>query len=154
MLDPAQLLTILEGNRRLTIRTLKAFTENDLFHYSAAPPMRPFGALIREILALEEAIMRAAATGEYRFELDRYRGATTARELLEACDSVREQTLAWWPGLTVEGLLTVEQDPWVPVPQSHLARIQFALENEIHHRGQGYVYLRTLGFEPPAFYER
>jgi uncharacterized damage-inducible protein DinB len=26
--------------------------------------------------------------------------------------------------------------------------------NEIHHRGQGYVYLRTLGIEPPPFYER
>ena len=26
--------------------------------------------------------------------------------------------------------------------------------NEIHHRGQGYVYLRALGIEPPPFYER
>jgi uncharacterized damage-inducible protein DinB len=26
--------------------------------------------------------------------------------------------------------------------------------NEIHHRGQGYVYLRALGIEPPRFYER
>lgn len=154
MLEPAELLEILEGNRRLTIRTLKAFTEADLFHYTAAPPMRPFADLIREILSLEEAIMRAAATGEYRWEADRYRGATTAQELLEACDSVQDQTRAWWPQLTVERLLTVEQDPWIPFPQSHFQRIQYALENEIHHRGQGYVYLRTLGFEPPAFYER
>ena len=28
------------------------------------------------------------------------------------------------------------------------------IDNEIHHRGQGYVYLRALGIEPPAFYER
>ncbi|MFD1732208.1 DinB family protein [Deinococcus malanensis] len=28
------------------------------------------------------------------------------------------------------------------------------MENEIHHRGQGFVYLRLLGIEPPAFYER
>ena len=27
-------------------------------------------------------------------------------------------------------------------------------DNEIHHRGQGYVYLRSLGIEPPAFWER
>ena len=30
----------------------------------------------------------------------------------------------------------------------------YAVDNEIHHRAQGYVYLRALGIEPPAFYER
>ena len=28
------------------------------------------------------------------------------------------------------------------------------IDNEIHHRGQGYVYLRALGIEPPPFWER
>jgi uncharacterized damage-inducible protein DinB len=32
--------------------------------------------------------------------------------------------------------------------------IQYAIDNEIHHRGQGYVYLRALGIDPPAFWER
>ena len=27
-------------------------------------------------------------------------------------------------------------------------------DNEIHHRGQGYAYLRSLGIEPPPFWER
>jgi len=31
---------------------------------------------------------------------------------------------------------------------------QFLRDNEIHHRGQGYVYLRSLGTEPPPFWER
>ena len=31
---------------------------------------------------------------------------------------------------------------------------QEVIDNEIHHRGQGYVYLRALGIEPPPFYER
>ena len=31
---------------------------------------------------------------------------------------------------------------------------QYWIDNEIHHRGQGYVYLRALGIEPPAFYDR
>src|SRR6266850_6723999 len=30
----------------------------------------------------------------------------------------------------------------------------YVIDNEIHHRGQGYVYLRALGIEPPPFYER
>jgi uncharacterized damage-inducible protein DinB len=37
---------------------------------------------------------------------------------------------------------------------SGLAMIQYAIDNEIHHRGQGYVYLRALGIEPPHFWER
>jgi len=32
--------------------------------------------------------------------------------------------------------------------------VLYAIDNEIHHRGQGYVYLRALGIEPPPFYER
>jgi uncharacterized damage-inducible protein DinB len=32
--------------------------------------------------------------------------------------------------------------------------IQYIIDNEIHHRGQAYVYLRSLGIEPPAFYDR
>ena len=30
----------------------------------------------------------------------------------------------------------------------------YVIDNEIHHRGQGYVYLRALGISPPPFYER
>jgi uncharacterized damage-inducible protein DinB len=32
--------------------------------------------------------------------------------------------------------------------------ILYFIDNEIHHRGQGYVYLRSLGIEPPAFWDR
>jgi uncharacterized damage-inducible protein DinB len=30
----------------------------------------------------------------------------------------------------------------------------YIIDNEVHHRGQGYVYLRALGIEPPPFYDR
>jgi uncharacterized damage-inducible protein DinB len=30
----------------------------------------------------------------------------------------------------------------------------YIIDNEIHHRGQGYVYLRALGVKPPHFWER
>jgi uncharacterized damage-inducible protein DinB len=32
--------------------------------------------------------------------------------------------------------------------------VLYAIDNEIHHRGRGYVYLRALGIEPPPLYER
>jgi uncharacterized damage-inducible protein DinB len=30
----------------------------------------------------------------------------------------------------------------------------YAIDNEIQHRGQGFVYLRALGIEPPPLYDR
>ncbi|MGH7555376.1 MAG: DinB family protein [Longimicrobiales bacterium] len=30
----------------------------------------------------------------------------------------------------------------------------YAIDNEIHRRGQGYVYLRAQDIEPPPFYDR
>jgi uncharacterized damage-inducible protein DinB len=32
--------------------------------------------------------------------------------------------------------------------------VLYIVDNEIHHRGQGYVYLRALGIEPPPFWQR
>jgi len=33
-------------------------------------------------------------------------------------------------------------------------QVLYVIDNEVHHRGQGYVYLRALGVAPPAFFER
>ncbi|HLN60398.1 MAG TPA: DinB family protein [Symbiobacteriaceae bacterium] len=103
---------------------------------------------------MESANMRGIATGEWVWSPDEFKAITTARALLEACEAVRSQTLTWWPKLTVERMVTVEQDPFFGPAQSHFDRIHYTLENEIHHRGQGFVYLRILGKEPPLFYER
>jgi uncharacterized damage-inducible protein DinB len=60
-----------------------------------------------------------------------------------------------WNRITDERLQTVEEDPFFGAgPQSHSDRLLYLLENEIHHRSQGYIYLRLLGFEPPLFYVR
>jgi len=32
--------------------------------------------------------------------------------------------------------------------------IFYWIDNEIHHRAQGFVYLRSLGIQPPAFWDR
>ena len=58
---------------------------------------------------------------------------------------------------------------WLQIPSRHFRQtvtpfgrytgvlydlILYVIDNETHHRGQGYVYLRSLGIEPPPFYER
>jgi uncharacterized damage-inducible protein DinB len=154
LMDPSKLLELLTGNRRLTLRTVNAFTEKDLFHYSPIEPMRPFAGMVQEFLRIEDVIMQGIVTGDWKYdeEVDKYKGIATARELLEACESVRRQTLERWPQFTAERLLAVEKDQWGTM--RNVDRLQYALENEIHHRGQAFVYLRLLGTEPPAFYER
>lgn len=142
----------LSRTRRVTLLTVKAFSEQDLFHYVPAAPMRPFAALVREFLMIEDSLMRGIITGDWQYEMDKYTGIATASELLETCDSVRRQTREWWPQLTVERLLEVHEDKWGAM--RHGDRLQYALENEIHHRGQAFVYLRMLGIEPPFFYDR
>jgi uncharacterized damage-inducible protein DinB len=60
-----------------------------------------------------------------------------------------------------------EQWPQIPAERFHetltafgqytdvaYALMLYVVDNEIHHRGQGYAYLRALGVEPPPFWER
>jgi len=153
LLDPAGLLEILEGNRRLTLRVVQAFPEHELFHYAPAEPLRPFAEMVREILDIEAGYVHGIATGEWTVPT-LYGEVRSKEELLAACAAVRQRTREMWPQVTAERLMAVDEDPWVSGPQRNLDRILYTLENEIHHRGQGYTYLRLLGIEPPRFWER
>lgn len=153
LLTPAQLQEILEENRRLTVRTLQAFPEQELFSY-AAPSMRTAAELFKEIIELQRAFVRGIATGEWVYG-DTTNAVATKTGLLEAFAALRSQTVAWWEKITADRLLAVEDDGfgfWAP--RANLTRLIYALENENHHRGQVYVYLRQLGVEPPVYYER
>ena len=67
----------------------------------------------------------------------------------------REETRRLWPTITLDALTKERPTPFPGHPEgSAIEWLTYALENEIHHRGQGYVYLRLLGHEPPAFYIR
>jgi uncharacterized damage-inducible protein DinB len=153
LLNPTQLHEMLEGNRRLTVRVLWAFPEQDLFTH-AAPGMRPAAELFKEIMEVERALVRGTATGEWVYA-SATKDVTTKHGLVEAFAALRSQTLEWWEKITEDRLAAVEDDGfgWLPV-RPNLTRVIYSLENEIHHRGQVYVYLRQLGVEPPAFYER
>lgn len=154
MLSKSGLLELLESNRRLTIRTIEAFPQKDLFNFTAAEPMRPFSKMVTEILAVEKGYVRGIALNEWDWEPGQFE-IHTKNELLAACEKVRKETLELWDNITEERLQTVETDPFFEAPPfSHLNRLLYSLENEIHHRGQGFVYLRALGIEPPLFYER
>ena len=148
-----QFREILDGNRRLTIRTIEAFPEDKLFTFAPVEQLRPFSKMILEILDIERGYIRGIALGEWEYSQP-FAGVSTKAELLDGCHETKEDVQKWWPKITEERLHTVEKDPFFGGEMSHFERLHYALENEIHHRGQGFIYLRLLGIEPPAFWER
>ncbi|HEU5141144.1 MAG TPA: DinB family protein [Bacillales bacterium] len=143
-----------EGNRRLTMRTIEAFPEEELFGYVPTAPLRAFSEMVKEILNIESAYMKGIAMDQWAFS-DQFKAVSNKEDLLKTCDEVREETRKLWASMSEERLGIVLDDPFFGgPPQSHFERVQYALENEIHHRGQGFIYLRMLGIEPPAFYIR
>jgi len=102
--------------------------------------------------------VKAMATGEWNEfgniapEID-IKGADTKAKLLKIWDWTTEQINALWPQISTQRFQEAETAFGVYQGQIY-SHLQYFVDNEIHHRGQGYVYLRALGIEPPAFWER
>lgn len=139
-----------QGHRRLTRKTIEAFPEDQLFTFSVGG-MRPFGVLAQEMISMAVPVVEGVATGKWAsFE---YRKPETKSELLSLWDVQTKLLDEMFPTISAERFFVVEKafGEW---EMPGIATIQYAIDNEIHHRGQGYVYLRALGIEPPHFWER
>ena len=149
-ITPDALLGHWQGHRRLTRRVIDAFPDDQLFTFSIGG-MRPFRALALEMLTMCAPMVQGAVSGDWTAPSNR--DARPKAEVLRLWDEATVQLNALWPQvppgrfqetLTAFGLYT---------DVLHNL-ILYVIDNEIHHRGQGYVYLRALGVEPPGFYER
>lgn len=139
-----------QGHRKLTRRTIEAFPEDKLFSFSVGG-MRPFSEMAWEFIRMAVPIAKGVSTGKW--EEYKHPKPTTKAEILKIWD---EQTTA-----LNEEFAKIPPDRFSEVDKAFgqweapgIATIQYAIDNEIHHRGQGYVYLRALGIEPPPFWER
>ena len=146
------LLAHWQGHRRLTRRVIERFPEDKLFSFSIGA-MRPFSEMVKEFLKMTVPIAHGVATGEwtpFSGELDHVR---TKAELLRLWDEATEKLNAIWPTIPAHRFAEVDKafGQW---ENSGIHTILYGIDNEIHHRGQGFVYLRALGIEPPAFWER
>lgn len=139
-----------QGHRRLTRRTIEAFPEDKLFQFSVGG-MRPFSEMAWEFIRMAVPIVEGVATGKW----EEYKGAKPAAksELLSLWDAQTAALNAKFPKIPPHRFHEVDKafGQW---EAPGLATIQYAIDNEIHHRGQGYVYLRALGIAPPPFWER
>ncbi|HEY4305116.1 MAG TPA: DinB family protein [Gemmatimonadaceae bacterium] len=144
-----QLIEHWQGHRRVTRRMIDAFPEKELFEFSVGD-MRPFATLAGEMLRMAVPIARGVATGAWTGDEEEPK---TKAELLRMWDESTEELTRVWK--TIPPHRFQEEDTafgqW---KGTGIWMILYAIDNEIHHRGQGYVYLRALGIEPPAFYDR
>jgi uncharacterized damage-inducible protein DinB len=134
----------------LTRRVIDAFPDDKLFTFSIGG-MRSFGALALEMLSMAVPMLQGAVSGDWN--TSHGREARPKQEVLRLWDEATTQIPALWAQIPAprfhETLTAFGQYPGVLHDL-----ILYVIDNEIHHRGQGYVYLRALGIEPPAFYER
>lgn len=157
VISPSDLLQQWQGHRNLTRRVIDAFPEDKLFNYSIGG-MRPFSQLAIEMLGMGVPSLNGVITKTWeKFEdieiTKKENQPTTKQGLLEAWDKTTEEINALWPKIDISRFQDVElafgmwEGPvyWL---------IFYNIDNEIHHRAQGYVYLRSLGIEPPPFWER
>ena len=148
---PAEaLLKHWQGHRRLTRRVIEAFPEDQLFRF-AIGSMRPFGALALEMISMAAPMVRGIVTGDW--DQSTSRDPQPKREVLRLWDESTETINSLWPQIPPDRFQQT-MTAFGQYPGVAYDLLLYVIDNEIHHRGQGYVYLRALGIEPPPFYER
>jgi uncharacterized damage-inducible protein DinB len=155
VITPEAVLEHWQGHRRLTRRVIEKFPDDKLFSY-AIGGMRPFSALAMEMMTMALPGIHGIVSGQW----DKI---TSFDELPEEIKT-KDDILKRWDRITDE-----INDQWSKIPSGRFLENDVAfglyegpvywtlfyfIDNEVHHRAQGYVYLRSLGIEPPPFWER
>jgi uncharacterized damage-inducible protein DinB len=152
IIQKSELLAHWQGHRALTRRVIEAFPEKEFFGYSIGG-MRTFSAMTQELLGIAVPALREIVTGKTEALEEHDASIKTKADVLSKWDQSTAEINRLWEDLpeerfpeTVKTFGQYEGTVW--------SSIFYFIDNEIHHRGQGYVYLRALGIEPPYFWER
>lgn len=145
-----------QGHRRLTRRTIEAFPDDQFYTFSIGG-MRTFAELVMEMIVISGPGINGVLSGNWTY-------GEPALDFTSQAPSTKEEVLKIWDAITEE---INEKLPQVPVSRfsemeaafgqydgTIYSTMLYMIDNEIHHRGQGFVYLRALGVEPPAFWDR
>ena len=139
------------AHRSLTRKTIEKFPEKELFEFNIGG-MRTFADLTKELLAIGGPALKAIVTNEaepYNHNLS----LQTKAELLQRWDDNTPKIIEYFNQIPEERFhekfkLFGEYELTI------INHILYFIDNEIHHRGQGFVYLRALNIEPPFFWDR
>ena len=156
ILSADELLAHWQGHRGLTRRVIEAFPETELFTYRLGG-MRPFAEMVKELIDIAGPGVEGLATGnwgntgEWDHSMEKA-GIKSKEDLLDRWDEVTKRIKQFWPQISPERFQETDVAFGQYENKIH-ATLFYIIDNEIHHRGQGYVYLRSLGIEPPPFWE-
>lgn len=152
IITPEELLHHWQGHRALTRRVILAFPEKELFEFTIGG-MRTFAELAKELLAIAVPGLREIVEGNTKPFDESNLQFKSKEEILKAWDESTQLIDEYWHQLSVPKFREMNNlfgQYNFPV----IDNILYFIDNEIHHRGQGYVYLRALGINPPFFWER
>ncbi len=141
-----------QGHRALTRRLIELFPEKDFFEFSIGG-MRPFSKLVDELLAIAVPGLKGIVTKQTEAFSEGSEKLIFKGQYLEKWDEATEEINKYWEQLSIEDFsekFNLFGQYEFPVIQN----ILYFIDNEVHHRGQAYVYLRAMNIEPPFFWER
>jgi uncharacterized damage-inducible protein DinB len=139
-----------QGHRRLTRRVIDAFPDDQLFTFTIGG-MRPFGAMSLELLTM--AVPMAQGIVSNTWDTSQSREPRPKADILRQWDESTATIDRLWPQIP-PARFQETMTAFGQYPGTVHDLLLYVIDNEIHHRGQGTVYLRALGIEPPPFYER
>jgi uncharacterized damage-inducible protein DinB len=157
VLTPQQLLDHWQGHRRLTRRFIEVFPDDKLFTYSVGG-MRPFSELALEMIGMAAPGSQGIVSGKWETTNPAIKNAnhekpSSKKALLALWDESTKEIDQLWPQIPANRFQE-EDVAFGQWPGQIYWTLFYFIDNEIHHRGQGSVYLRSLGIEPPAFWDR
>ena len=137
-----------ERIHKQTLRLIKV-TPDDRYDWKPTDSAMTLGELVNHLYQADLGFAEALATGAYPSDTPSY---TNTAELVAAYGASH--------AAGVEKVKAIPPAAWEEMiapfgPKSTMPRfalLTIALEHEIHHRGQLYVYLRMLGCEVPSLF--
>jgi len=151
-INSEQLLEHWQGHRNLTRRVIEMFPEKELFGFSVGG-MRPFAKLTVELISIAGPALKGIVEKQIEEFSEEAFKPKTKEEILKKWDEETDVINHYFnqiPEERFQETFNLFGQYEFPIYQN----ILYFIDNEVHHRGQGFVYLRALGIEPPFFWER
>lgn len=152
VITPSELLRHWQGHRDLTRRVIESFPEKELFEFSIGG-MRPFAGLAMELLGIAAPALKEIVSAQQGILDEHVDHGNKKDNILKLWDEATGEIDRLYNQIPIErfheSIVLFGQ-----YPGTIWSSIFYFIDNEIHHRGQGYVYLRALGIEPPHFWDR
>jgi len=144
--DKKNLMRYWRNVRRLTIKLLDEFPP-DKFDFRPTAEVMTVSQLFRHILEVELYIRRGFIEGTWAKAADPAASFFEKDMLRDKLKYEHRRTLEMLSGVPDGKFMAVSSTPFGEITGEIL--IQVAIDEEIHHRGNLYTYLRCIGRTPP-----